>query len=1082
MEVITYDAEKDVYIAVGYGNGDYMESMNTAYLGYAYLINEQLCPSIYYTWGSLWSQGNYRLVLSDVSQIKKGVYSISIVDPEGNIARDLSSIHVTFYLNKNNARPTPQEGDIYKTVLIQNGTATVRFYADDFKESGNVLTVSLPGPNPTLTANPYKQLNIADSEIPGNATDTILTLSNLTTYPNSGECIIANLKDSYGKALSNQNITFVADSKSYVETTDGEGNARFKVPFTKEGTYEITATYEGDDVDYLESSAQCIAVIKKIVSQIESDDYYVVPGIVDYYFVTLKDENGTPLSGQKVTFNVAGKNQIATTNSKGQASLKVLFDKDNSNYKVTVTYAGNDKYGSCSNSSFILVRYSSKDAELIVPVMSVLPNTAKYYTVTLKGFNGRILANEELIINIDGVKYYEKTDSKGQVTLKVQFSQLKDYKVNVLYKGSKVYKRTSMSGFIRVSKVTTKFNAQSTTALPNVAKQIPVVLKTFSGERLANQKISIGIDGKTYSKTTNANGEALINFVFLKEKNFPVTLSYAGSDKYMDVKATIYVNVKKMSISLESYDKTFSKGSAQNFTVTLTDEGNSPMLNQKVVFTFNGENVTKTTDLNGQAGINVASAVGSFDIVSSYPGSDKYASVSNTNKVTILTDENIVYIDENLPNSEIQRILDACDDGDVVKFLGDCYDNISLTVSKQLDVSPQGKTTLNAFNSAPVFNVLSENTNISGFTISADSGNGIDVGANDVKIQNNVITNILDSSKSSEYFDSTISLPGYGINVSNSVNAKIVNNTISLFESGIYAEESSKLTIDSNVLKENNYGIKYGFGVSNTEITNNFITESIGLYTMEVPEGPRGYGIFLNNSAVNVSITHNSITWNHLGISFDANKSTGIVATSNLITDNVLEGIRFNAGYDLAKNAVEPLITDNAIYRNARGPSMMILGEMSANPGGIYSQGEWDDNAKLKVAPNWYGVNALRTWNNDTGIVGIGTMCPRIKTSEIKFDEIVVKTPGTYSVTFKKDGEVASNLCEFDLYATLNKGSDNEVEVHFDVVNGVGEFSFDTTKVDSGSTIDISVGSLNSQERAFRSFYTYHVPDSEIPI
>ena len=71
-------------------------------------------------------------------------------------------------------------------------------------------------------------------------------------------------------------------------------------------------------------------------------------------------------------------------------------------------------------------------------------------------------------------------------------------------------------------------------------------------------------------------------------------------------------------------------------------------------------------------------------------------------------------------------------------------------------------------------------------------------------------------------------------------------------------------------------------------------------------------------------------------------------------SDNVLEGIRFNAGYDLANNAIEPIVTNNAIYRNAKGPSMMILGELSANPGGIYGPGVNNDSAKLHVGANIY--------------------------------------------------------------------------------------------------------------------------------
>ena len=112
---------------------------------------------------------------------------------------------------------------------------------------------------------------------------------------------------------------------------------------------------------------------------------------------------------------------------------------------------------------------------------------------------------------------------------------------------------------------------------------------------------------------------------------------------------------------------------------------------------------------------------------------------------------------------------------------------------------------------------------------------------------------------------------------------------------GIYAKDSSNITIDDNIIRENNYGIKYGYGVFNTKIINNEIADCIGLYIMTVPEGPSGYGIFLNNSGVNVTINNNHIYSNHIGISLDANHTTGIVITQNTITDNVLEGIRFNS-------------------------------------------------------------------------------------------------------------------------------------------------------------------------------------------
>ena len=220
-----------------------------------------------------------------------------------------------------------------------------------------------------------------------------------------------------------------------------------------------------------------------------------------------------------------------------------------------------------------------------------------------------------------------------------------------------------------------------------------------------------------------------------------------------------------------------------------------------------------------------------------------------------------------------------------------------------------------------------------------------------------------------------------------------------------------------------------------------------------------------------------------MGISIDANYSTGIVITSNCISDNVLEGIRFNAGYDLANDAIEPIVTNNAIYRNAKGPSMMILGELSANPGGIYGPGVNNDSAKLHVGANWYGTNSLVTWDIETGIVGFGTMCPRIKTSEIKFNEINCTGNGSYEVKFYNNDELASGLPKFNLYATLNRGSDKEVEVNFNVIDGVGRFTFNHENFNlTSNTIEISIGSLiNKTDRIYKAFYDYEVPESEIP-
>ncbi len=1078
-----YNQAEDVYTYVGSG-GDYDVDKTTVYLGYTYHINEFICPTILYEYTKkgpqLWLDGDYSLKITEIKENKKGIYSISIITPKGDIAKEISSIPVIFYLNKNNTNNIPQEGDVYRYVLMKNGTATVRFYADDFKESNNVLIASLPGLNNNIYFNPYKQLNISDLSIPGILSKTKITIHNLKTYPYSGQYLTAILTDENGSPIANEKLAFKINSKTNIISTNNKGEAKLKISL-KEGTYKVYASFKGDEVEYLESNALANLIVKKESSRIIASNLNMIPKMAEYYSITLKDASGVRIANQKVIFKVNNKIYTAKTNYKGVAKLKLKFNKEKT-YKITIKFAGNNKYKSAKKTKTIKAKYSSKTAKLITPSVTIPPKTTKSYMITLKDVNNKGISKQKILIKINSKKYSKKTNSKGQVIVKLKFNSQKKYKISASYNGNKIYKKAKSTGKISVAKTTTKFKYSTFKIYPNEEKAYTVTLKTSSGKSLSKQKVTIKIDGKTYTKTTNNKGQAAIKIKFNKEKTYPVILNYKGNSIYKNSKAVGKIIVGKISTQLISYDRTFCQNSTDNFEVTLKDKFGKTLSSQKITFILNGQSKIKITDNNGKAKINVDSRIpDSLNIITKYDGSDKYRAISKNNTLTILNRTNTIFIDSNLANEDIQNILNNCENGANVEFLGGSYKNIVLTINKSLNISSSLKSTLNAKYNAPAFKINASNVSISGLKILGNSYSGIVLyNVNNVNILNNIISNNLSISK---YIDGSLNMPGYGIASYNSSNLNIVNNSISFFESGFFGEKSTNIEIANNTFSKNNYGIKYGFGVSNTKINANNITQNIGLYIMTVPEGPNGYGIFLNNSAVNVSITKNSITNNHMGISIDANYSTGIVITSNCISDNVLEGIRFNAGYDLANNAIEPIVTNNAIYRNAKGPSMMILGELSANPGGIYGPGVNNDSAKLHVGANWYGTNSLVTWDIETGIVGFGTMCPRIKTSEIKFNEINCTGNGSYEVKFYNNDELASGLPKFNLYATLNRGSDKEVEVNFNVIDGVGRFTFNHEDFNlTSNTIEVSIGSLiNKTDRIYKAFYDYEVPESEIP-
>ena len=1083
----SYDAANDVYNYVGDGKGSYAQAKGAVFMRYVFEINKNVnCPVIYYDYssGTSWSlSGNYELQLSEITQVKKGVYSISIVDEKGTVASDLSSVPVTFYLNKDSTSSTPKEGDTYKTVMMKNGTATARFYVDDFAAAGNVITAVVPTPGSIIDGKVSKTFNVDDSNIPGSVSETSLTVNDLSTYPNSNEYVTAKLTDESGNPVSGAILTFTINSVSTNMTTDGNGQANFKVSVSKEGTYDLNVIFGGDDGDYESSDAHSQVTVKKTAVKLSSSNVYMIPKMAEYYSVTLKDDSGNPVANQKITFKINGKTYNKKTNSKGVAKVQLKFSKNKKTYKITANFAGTNQYKAISKTNKITVKYSSKTAKLNAPTVNIPPKTSKYYTVTLKDANGKGISKQKVAVKINGKTYNKKTNSKGQVKIKVKFSKIKTYKVSATYKGSKIYKKASSSGKIKVAKTTTKITAPTVSILPKESKTYTVTLKA-NNKALSKQKLTIKLNGKTYTKTTNSKGKASVSVKFSEEKNYKVNVNYKGTGIYKASKASGKIIVSKLSTQIESYDKTYSKDLSKDFSITLKDANGNGVANEIVTFEYGGSKSTTNTDSNGRATLTLSSDLTSFDVTTTYGGSEKYNSASAINKITVLDKTGVVFVDEALSSSEIQYILDNSDAASNIEFLGASYSDIGLTVNKNLNIYSSGNSVLNAADDKPVFNIKSDNVNISDFTINAFEGNAVEINnAKNVEIINNIISNALNQSKMESYENGSLNLPGYGICISNSSDVNVIDNVIDLFESSIFAQYSSKLNICNNTLSKSNYGVKFGFGVANTEIANNLITNLTGLYIMTVPEGPSGYGIYLNNSAVNVTINQNTIVYNHLGISLDANKSTGIVITQNLITDNVLEGIRFNAGYDLAENAVEPYVTDNAIYRNARGPSMMILGELSANPEGIYGNGLYVDADKLQLDANWYGTNQIVTWDFETGVVGYGTMCPRINTTEIKFNNFTYNSPGNYSIVFYKNGNVASNLPKFNLYATLNRGTEKAAEVIFDVVDGVGTFTFDSSNFNDGNnTIEISVGSLiYSTSRVFKVTASYEVPESEIP-
>ncbi|WP_409198139.1 right-handed parallel beta-helix repeat-containing protein [Methanobrevibacter acididurans] len=692
--------------------------------------------------------------------------------------------------------------------------------------------------------------------------------------------------------------------------------------------------------------------------------------------------------------------------------------------------------------------------------------------------------------------YWQTTDNNGEYQLEINLYP-GVYTVAASYDGITKGDITYLpSGPINATiSVTKESNKTNTILTANDFKEIYGAGQNFTGKLTDNQgnpiigqhialKLTNPQTGanKIYWQTTDNNGEYQLE-INLYPGVYTAECSFGETSQYVDSSASATINVittSQKKTKLIGSDLNSIKGSYYN--VLLIDNDTNALVNQELLITFYNGNqsisYTLYTNEKGVSEIQINFNPGNYTVKVEYLGNEKYAPCETTNKI-IINKNNILYIPQNISNDEIQKLIDSNNESNIL-FLGENYNKISLIINKPLNITTNINTTLNGINGSEIFLITKSgmNSNISNFNFISYEGTGIKIeNTSNIKLSNNSIKNILDSEYKTEYAKGLKIMPGNGVGILNSSNIVLEYNTISSYENGVYLNNSQNIFVNNNILKENNYGINYDYNVSNTKVFNNTINENVGNYTLEVPEGPLGYGIYLNNSGVNASIINNSIINNYIGILIDSNYSTGITITKNLICENALEGITFWKHYDLAENAIYPVVTDNAIYNNAKGPSMMILGEMSANPEGIYGPGQWNDSLKLVIGANWYGTNHLVTWDLN-GTVGAGTMCPRIKTTPITFN-ITCTKPGTYNVNFYKNNTLDTNLPTFTLFFTLNvNGTETEIEI----TNGTGTITFNPSEYKSSDNIiEVSAGSLKSTERIYYVIEKYNVPNNEIP-
>ena len=180
------------------------------------------------------------------------------------------------------------------------------------------------------------------------------------------------------------------------------------------------------------------------------------------------------------------------------------------------------------------------------------------------------------------------------------------------------------------------------------SKALEFVLLDSSGNPIVNKTITISINGKDYTRKTDANGTAKMN-INLDAGNYTVTASYENQS--VDADVTILSTI-------ESKDITKMFRNATQYEATFVDTEGKILKNTDVSFNINGVFYTRKTNENGTAKLNINLEPGEYVITATNPKTSEQASNNITVLSTIADNNNVIKYYRNATQYTV-KLLDS---------------------------------------------------------------------------------------------------------------------------------------------------------------------------------------------------------------------------------------------------------------------------------------------------------------------------------------------------------------------------------------------------------------------------------------
>ena len=188
--------------------------------------------------------------------------------------------------------------------------------------------------------------------------------------------------------------------------------------------------------------------------------------------------------------------------------------------------------------------------------------------------------------------------------------------------------------------IETKITAPSVTKVYNVNKKFTATLKDANNKAISGVKVTITLNGKTYTKPTNVKGQAILDLPNLAPKTYKVSVKFAGDSKYKASSLnTAKVVVKKATPKMTGKTKvTYKvKTKTKKYTIVLKNNKKQAMKKVKVTLKVKGKTYKATTNAKGKAVFKITKLTkkGKYTAKVKFAGNKYYNALTKTVKITV---------------------------------------------------------------------------------------------------------------------------------------------------------------------------------------------------------------------------------------------------------------------------------------------------------------------------------------------------------------------------------------------------------------------------------------------------------------